>query len=95
METDEEGTRMKYEVKWSKKLRLVAREKFARLRITSVSNCGKSYHRDEWNRIQLRKRISLLVVFTKRRGWKLIKGTSDVIISFLYFDRFHSVTPPI
>lgn len=80
---------MKYEVKWSKKLRLVAREKFARLRITSVSNCGRSYHRDEWNRIQLRKRISLLV-FTKRRGRKLIKGTSDVIISFLYFDRFNA-----
>ena len=89
-----EGTRMKYEVKWSKKLRLVAREKFARLRITSVSNCGRSYRRDEWNRIQLRKRISLLVVFTKRRGRELIKGTSDVIISFFVFRPIQRATPP-
>lgn len=89
-----EGTRIKYEVKWSKKLRLVAREKFARLRITSVSNCGRSYRRDEWNRIQLRKRISLLVVFTKRRGRELIKGTSDVIISFFVFRPIQRATPP-
>lgn len=87
---------MKYEVKWSKKLRLVAREKFARLRITSVSNCGRSYHRDEWNRIQLRKTyFPLALGIYQTKGTETDKRDIGCNYIFFVFRPIQRVTPPI
>ena len=80
-----ESTRMKRKVKWSKKLRLVAREKFARLRTTtSGSNCERSYPRDKRNPIQLRKRISSLHVLCQTERTRIDKG-SIVQYNYTFF----------